>query len=152
MTKSMNHSVAVAQLAKHSRYDELKGMLEQRQREILHDVRSKMRDARVDGAEKPHDVLDPGDAAEVDTQEDLEFVLLQMKAETLGKISEALSRLDNGTYGRCVECGGEIAGARLRALPFAVRCKECEEARETAQLRERTQQRRMATLGFDMRG
>src|SRR4030095_16312465 len=151
MTKQMRHSAAVAKLPKHNRYDELKGMLEQRQREILHDMRSKMRDARVDGAEKPHEVLDPGETAEVDTQEDLEFVLIEMKAETLNKISEALSRLDNGTYGNCVECSDEIAGARLRALPFAVRCKDCEEAREMAQLRERTQQRRSAVLGFDMR-
>jgi DnaK suppressor protein len=152
MTKSMKHSVAVAKLPKHSRYDELKGMLEQRQREILNDIKSKMREARVDGAEKPHEVLDPGDTAELDAQEDLEFVLIQMKAETLGKITEALWRLDNGTYGDCVECGNAIAGARLRALPFAVRCKECEEARETAQQRERMQQRRLGSLGFDMRG
>ncbi len=152
MAKLMKHSVAVASPPKHSRYDELKGMLEQRQREMLLDVKSKMRDARVDGAEKPHEVLDPGETAEVDTQEDLEFVLIQMKAETLNKISEALSRLDNGTYGNCVECGDEIAGARLRALPFAVRCKDCEEARETAQQRERVQQRRLAPLGFGMWG
>ncbi|MBY0493356.1 MAG: TraR/DksA C4-type zinc finger protein [Cyanobacteria bacterium] len=31
----------------------------------------------------------------------------------------------------CFECGEEIAEARLRALPFAVRCKDCEEALET---------------------
>ena len=151
MTKSMRHSAAVAKLPKHNRYDELKGMLEQRRREILSDIKSKMRDARVDGAEKPHEVLDPGDTAELDTQEDLEFVLIQMKAETLNKISDALSRLDNGTYGDCVECGHAIAGARLRALPFAIRCKACEEARETVQ-RERMQQTRTAHIGFDMRG
>src|SRR5687768_4936360 len=51
------------------------------------------------------------------------------------------------------ECGEEIAQPRLRALPFAVRCKDCEEAREMAQQRERIQARRgSATLGFDMRG
>src|SRR4029453_8501885 len=111
MAKLMKDRVAVAELPKRSRYDELKGMLQQRQREMLHEVKSKMRDARADGAEKPHEVLDPGETAEVDTQEDLEFVLIQMKAETLNKISEALSRLDNGTYGNCVECSDEIAGA-----------------------------------------
>ena len=60
-----------------------------------------------------------------------------MKAETLSKITEALSGLEAGTYGYCYECGEEIARQRLRALPFAVRCKECEEARESAQNRER---------------
>ena len=73
---------------------------------------------------------DPGETAEVDIQEDIEFALIQMKAETLNKINEALARLDEGRYGDCYECGDEIAEARLRALPFAVRCKDCEEERE----------------------
>jgi DnaK suppressor protein len=75
-------------------------------------------------------------------KEAIEFALIEMKAETLSKIDEALSRLECGTYGRCFECGGEIGEARLRALPFAVRCKRCEEVRETAQLRDRMRQRR----------
>ena len=80
--------------------------------------------------------------SEVDIQEDIEFALIQMKAETLNKINEALARLEEGTYGNCFECGDEIAQPRLRALPFAVRCKDCEEAREMAQQRERIQARR----------
>jgi DnaK suppressor protein len=88
----------------------------------------------------------------VDIQEDIEFALIQMKSETLNKINEALRRLDEGTYGNCFECGDEIAEARLRALPFAVRCKDCEEARETAEQRERMQARKSgsAALFFDM--
>ena len=44
------------------------------------------------------------------------------------------------------------AEARLRALPFALRCKDCEEARETAEQRERmmAQKRGSSTLFFDM--
>ena len=64
-----------------------------------------------------------------------------MKTETLHKIEEALSRLEEGTYGNCFECGDEISERRLRALPFAVRCKDCEEAREIAEQRERTTRR-----------
>ena len=47
-------------------------------------------------------------------------------------------RLEEGNYGYCFECGDEIAEQRLRALPFAVRCKDCEEAREVAEQRERS--------------
>jgi hypothetical protein len=65
-----------------------------------------------------------------------------MKSETLNKIDAALRRLEDGSYGDCFECGEEISEARLRALPFAVRCKECEEARETAEQRERMQARK----------
>jgi DnaK suppressor protein len=74
-----------------------------------------------------------------------------MKAETLQKINEALARLEDGKYGFCFECGDEIAEQRLRALPFAVRCKDCEEAREVAEQRERSSQRRgSSSLFYDM--
>ena len=119
------------------RYDELKRMLIERQREIMHEVQGKIRDVRAEGADKDHEVLDPGETSEVDIQEDIEFALIQMKAETLNKINEALARLDEGTFGYCFECGDEISERRLRALPFAVRCKDCEEARELAEERER---------------
>jgi DnaK suppressor protein len=135
------------------RYDELRGMLEQRRLELLRQVQGKIRDVRAEGSEKPHEVLDPGETSEADIQEDIEFALIQMKAETLNKINEALARLDEGRYGFCFECGDEISEQRLRALPFAVRCKDCEEARENAAQRERMlTQRRGSSLFFDMRG
>ena len=75
-----------------------------------------------------------------------------MKSETLHKIEEALARLEQGNYGYCFECGDEISEKRLRALPFAVRCKDCEEAREIAQQRERqlAQRRGSASLFLDV--
>ena len=127
--------------AKRSRYDEPKQMLEHRRRELLHEVRGKMRDARTDSTNE-HEVLDEGEISEGDVQEEIEFALIQMKAETLNKIDAALRRLEEGTYGDCFECGEEIAAARLRALPFAVRCKDCEEARETAAQRDRIMSQR----------
>jgi DnaK suppressor protein len=137
--------------AKTSRYNELKKMLENRRRELMNEVQGKIRDVRAEGG-KDREVLDQGESSEVDIQEDIEFALIQMKGETLNKVNEALRRLDEGTYGNCFECGDEIAEARLRALPFAVRCKDCEEARETAEQRERMTARRSgsAALFFDM--
>lgn len=74
-----------------------------------------------------------------------------MKAETLNRIDEALARLESGTFGFCTECGQEISERRLRALPFALRCKECEEAREVAEQRERQlASRRPSSLFYDM--
>jgi DnaK suppressor protein len=133
-----------------NRYNELKKMLEDRRRELMNDVQGRMRDVR--DTDKDRDVLDQGESSEVDIQEDIEFALIQMKSETLNKIDAALRRLDEGTYGGCFECGEEISGARLRALPFAVRCKDCEEARETAEQRERAlaQKRGSSALFFDM--
>ena len=133
-----------------SRNHELRMMLEGRRRELVFEVQGKIRDGRRDFTNE-REVLDEGDSSEVDIQEDIEFALIQMKAETLNKIDAALRRLEEGTYGVCFECGDEIAEARLRALPFAVRCKDCEEAREAAELRERmTQRRGSSTLFVDM--
>jgi DnaK suppressor protein len=135
-----------------TRYEDLKRMLEERRREIFNEVQGRIRGVRADGAEKPHEVLDQGEASEADIQEDIEFALIQMKAESLNKINEALARLEEGRYGHCFECGEEISEQRLRALPFAVRCKDCEEAREVAQQRERvlSQRRGASSLFYDM--
>jgi DnaK suppressor protein len=137
------------------RYAELKRILEERRREIVGQVQEKMRDVRTEGANNPDQgVLDAAESSEADIQDEIEFALIQMKAETLNKIDEALRRLDEGTFGHCFECGEEISERRLRALPFAVRCKECEEAREVAQQRERliAQRRGAASLFLDMQG
>ena len=133
--------------SKTSRYNELRKMLEERRRELMASVQGKMRDVRAEGG-NDRDVLDQGESSEVDIQEDIEFALIQMKSETLNKIEAARRRLDEGTYGDCFECGDEISEARLRALPFAVRCKDCEEARETAELRERMAQRRGGSSAY----
>jgi len=130
------------------RYVELKQILEERRREILAEVQEKMRDVRDGGASfEGKGVLDAAETSEADIQDDIEFALIQMKTETLHKIEEALIRLEEGTYGNCFECGDEISERRLRALPFAVRCKDCEEAREVAAQRERFMTQRRSS-GF----
>lgn len=131
------------------RYSELKLILEERRREIMSAVHEKIRDVRSESANNPtHGVLDAAETSEADIQDDIEFALIQMKTETLTKIEEALRRLEEGTFGYCFECGEEISERRLRALPFAVRCKDCEEARENAQQRDRMLQRRGAASLF----
>jgi RNA polymerase-binding transcription factor len=137
-----------------SRYSELKTMLEERRREIQAEVQGKIRDVRAEGTwgGKQNDVFDAVESSEADIQDDIEFALIQMKSETLNKINDALARLEQGDYGNCYECGEEIAEKRLRALPFAVRCKDCEEAREVAEKRERqlSSRRGASSLFFDM--
>jgi RNA polymerase-binding transcription factor DksA len=50
--------------------------------------------------------------------------------DTLGLIEAALARLDRDEYGVCEECDGEIARKRLLAVPWALRCKSCQEQYE----------------------
>jgi DnaK suppressor protein len=136
------------------RYAELKRILEERRREILSAVHEKIRDVRTEGGNSPsHGVFDAAETSESDIQDDIEFALIQMKAETLNKIQEALRRHEEGTFGYCFECADEISEPRLRALPFALRCKDCEEARELAQQKERLQSRRgTSALFLDVQG
>jgi DnaK suppressor protein len=113
-----------------TRIDDLRQMLTRRRGEIRGDLQGRIRDGRTDRSLEVSDTLEQSDA---DIQEDIELALLQMRAETLTRIDEALVRLDAGKYGSCFECEREIAERRLHALPFAVRCQACEERREEAQ-------------------
>ena len=148
------HKVEAASGTPLSRYSELKQILVERRGEIQAEVQGKMRGVRAEGTwgGKLNEVLDAVESAEADIQEDLEFALVQMKSETLSKINDALVRLGQGNYGNCFDCGEEIAEKRLRALPFAVRCKDCEEARENAEQRERqlAAKRGSSSLFLDM--
>jgi DnaK suppressor protein len=129
------------------RHRKLASMLEDRRRQLVYEVQGKIRDGRRDHT-RDREVLDEGESREVDIQDEIEFAVIEMKAETLSKIDAALRRIRDGSYGECFECGEEIPESRLRALPFALRCKDCEEAREVAELRERTLQRRSSSALF----
>ena len=120
------------------RYAELRLILEDRRRELSAEIQTKMRAVRAIGpADSAQGVVDAEEASVSDIQEDIEIALMQMKAETLSRVNEALSRLEEGSYGFCYECGEEISQPRLRALPFALRCKDCEEEREMAAARDK---------------
>lgn len=74
--------------------------------------------------------LDNGDWSIVDLSEDISLKRLSTHREILLKIDEALGKLDEGTYGRCEDCGEEISEERLKILPFATYCRDCQEKRE----------------------
>ena len=61
--------------------------------------------------------------ADADREEaSLEVLLAQQE-----RVREALTRVDAGTYGRCVECGRELPDERLEARPEAERCVDCQQ-------------------------
>jgi len=124
-------------VAKARRLDELRTVLESRRAELAQEVQGSIRGVRSDGT-GDRDGLDAAESSEADSQDDIGFALIQLKAETLKNIDIALRRIEQGDYGDCFECGNEIAEARLRALPFAVRCRNCEALREASDRRERS--------------
>jgi DnaK suppressor protein len=116
----------IDQAAHSERHQALKGMLEERRQEILDKLRT-IREAMPD---QRLDVQDAEEQAVTDFAKDMEFALVQMKADTLSRIDEAMRRLEAGTYGECAECGTDIPAARLKALPFAVLCRDCQAQEE----------------------
>ena len=65
------------------------------------------------------------DVADKATEADLGFRLKNNEEKVLSAIENALKRIDEGTYGICIDCGVRIQEARLKAVPFAVRCIHC---------------------------
>ena len=114
-------------------------MLRERRRAIQDKFRVHPRRA----SRPPERGTDDLEHSDADSQGDLELALLQMRADTLTRVDEALVRLEAGRDGSCAECDGEISERRLRALPFAVRCQACEQRREqeTGRARHLTQRR-----------
>lgn len=74
--------------------------------------------------------LDDGDWSFVDLSEDISLRQLSAHRDTLQKTDEALRKLDEGTYGICEDCGEAISDKRLKILPFAIYCTDCQERRE----------------------
>ena len=105
----------------------LKQNLTEHRRDLRDDVRRRLHEVR---AFRPRDGRDVIERADDDSLGDFDFALLQLKSERLGCMDDALARLDAGAYGCCVECGREVSERRLRVLPLAVRCQNCEGKRE----------------------
>ena len=75
------------------------------------------------GAGYPHDSADAGSSlSETDRTE----AILHSARSQRDEVLTALTRLEDATYGRCVDCGHEIPEGRLEARPDAARCVNCQ--------------------------
>ena len=115
------------------RHDVLRRMLEERRREI----QEKLRAIREEIPSYQDEVRDTEEQSVTDFAQEMDFALMEMKAQTLIRIDEALQRVDQGTYGTCDDCGRDIAEARLSAVPFALMCRDCQEREEVLAAEER---------------
>jgi len=110
-------------------------MLEKRYRELSSQIKGSIRDGRTQDVNADSKATLINDSSEVpggSVEGEIDLALTQLKGEMLQRVAAAISRLEEGNYGRCVECEGEIPEARLKAMPFAIRCRECESAKEEA--------------------
>jgi DnaK suppressor protein len=143
--------IAIADPLAGQERDEVRRALVERRRELLHQIQRQIRAAREERPNAGHRATDADDAIDVEPDDELAFTLVQMKGQALSGVAAAVRRLDEGAYGYCVDCAGAIAAARLRALPFAVRCKACEEEHEGSFGRLRAPERRsLPGAGFEV--
>ena len=86
-------------------------------------------DAAAAHFERPED-----SRAQVATERETEFALIEHEALELNALEAALKRIDDGKYGICTDCGTDMGVPRLYAAPEAPRCIQCQEKFERQQL------------------
>jgi DnaK suppressor protein len=67
----------------------------------------------------------PADLGTNNFEEALALDLLENEEKILDEVNDALARIEQGTFGRCENCGQEISRERLKALPYARYCIRC---------------------------
>lgn len=79
-----------------------------------------------------------GEVGRTGSEFDVDIALADGDVEALRRIDEKLLGLDGRPYGVCADCGAPIGAARLRAVPFATRCRDCQAERESEGTRDLT--------------
>jgi DnaK suppressor protein len=79
------------------------------------------------------EIPDPNDRATVEEGRNWSLRLRDRDRRLIGKIEEALARLETGTFGKCTSCGRPISAARLRARPVTDLCIDCKTDAERAE-------------------
>ena len=67
-----------------------------------------------------------GDAAAGTLDREIDYTLEEHSGQVLTQIDAALTRIDDGTFGKCTNCGKEIPEERLEARPWASLCIDCQ--------------------------
>jgi DnaK suppressor protein len=105
--------------------DTIRDLLQARRRDLIEKLHARVAYIREDGSNAtPPKETDEAEAGDINVE------LLEILSTMLGRVESAIVALDNGLYGWCTRCRDRISEARLRAVPFAVRCRECEASRE----------------------
>jgi len=73
---------------------------------------------------------DPNDRASLESDRNFELRIRDRERKLMGKMQEALKRIDDGTFGVCEKCGGPISEKRLTARPVTTLCIECKTKEE----------------------
>ncbi|SPD74097.1 RNA polymerase-binding protein DksA [uncultured Desulfobacterium sp.] len=106
--------------------EEFKALLNERLNDLLSDA-----NRTVSGMTDPAENFpDPTDRATMESDRNFELRIRDRERKLIGKIKEALERIEDGTFGICEECGEDISEERLKARPVTTLCIDCKKKQE----------------------
>jgi|SRR5579863_3931669 len=99
----------------------------------LAELQAQTRFENATGMTEDEKALEYEEAASDMVAEEMKQALTSEEAGVIKEIRDALKRIEEGSYGFCVQCGQPIPEKRLEAIPWAAYCIKDEERREKAQ-------------------
>ena len=117
--------------AKKERQARLRTLLLETKRRMWNELREELFGKTGDELHAQFEMpLDPADRGLIDTLEDTDLAVADIRRQELTRMDEAVGRLERGTYGLCDDCGTEIDEKRLSAAPLALYCMDCQKRHE----------------------
>lgn len=124
------------------RRDTLHRMLMAKRQEVLKEIGGSLgQSVTEDQQQRLESAKDIGDQALMDLEREVDISLMEMRNRKRQMIDEAMTRLAEGTYGICAECGVDISEKRLAVVPFAKLCVECQARTELLEKIEKEEDR-----------
>ena len=131
VSRSGESSSTTKTTSSNQRTEVLRKMLLERRQEVMKEIDGLIGHRMSDEIQRRVDSApDVGDQALLDTERVRDISIMELRNKMRQQIDEALAKLEEGTYGRCADCGAEITEKRLRAVPVARRCVTCQEKQE----------------------
>jgi DnaK suppressor protein len=104
---------------------EFSALLQAQRKHLLAEVREKIATSS-EGLDFGNQSKITEDDALADVVAEMDVAMVIGESRELQDIEAALARIADGSYGICIDCGGEIGRARLKADPTAKRCVPCQ--------------------------
>ena len=116
----------------YQRIEKLRRVLTQGREALYERVKASRRSSNLEALTTPGDAMDLAKSL-VDAE--INASIVERAEQQLAQINSALARLDDGRYGICLACAEEIPTERLRAIPSAIYCVGCKDARQSSRSR-----------------
>ncbi|THB78271.1 MAG: RNA polymerase-binding protein DksA [Desulfobulbaceae bacterium] len=106
--------------------EKFKLQLEQKRNEIISEADKTL----AEMTDQNNNIPDPNDRATIESDRSFELRIRDRERKLLAKIEEAITRIEDGEYGICEDCGCDINQKRLEARPVTTLCIDCKTKQE----------------------